>query len=66
MLRSKVQSSVAVRRPWTPADDALLAQLLQEGKDFGEMAARLKRTVASVQRRAGDLRARAAFRKPER
>jgi hypothetical protein len=43
-------------RLWTPADEALLAQLLHEGKDLKIIATQLNRTVASVQRRASDLR----------
>ena len=65
--QSKVQSSIVARR-WTPADEALPAQLLEEGKDLSAIALRMKRTIAAVQRRASDLRARSAFRdsKPER
>ena len=67
MVRLKVQISIPARR-WTPEDEALLAQLLEEGKDLSAIALRMKRTIASVQRRACDLRARSAFRisKPER
>jgi len=57
MARFKVQSSFPARR-WTPEDDALLAELLAEGKDLAAISVRLKRTIASVQRRVGDLRAR--------
>jgi len=56
-----VQSSIVARR-WTPADGALLAQLLEQGKNLAEIAAQLKRTYASVQRRASKVRARSAFR----
>ena len=49
-------------RGWTSEEDALLTQLLAEGKDFGDIALRLKRTIALVQRRAADVRARSAFR----
>jgi len=67
MAGSRVQSSIVARR-WTPDEEALLAQLLKEGKDLNAIALRMKRTIASVQRRACDLRARSAFRisKPER
>ena len=34
----------------------------ERGKDLDEIAARLKRTIASVQRRVSDLRAHSAFR----
>ena len=50
-----VRSSIAARL-WTPEEEALLAQLLAEGKDLERIAAQLKRTIASVQRRATDLR----------
>ena len=57
MARPKVQSSIAARR-WTSEDDALLAQLLEQGEDPNAIAGQLKRTIASVQRRVSDLRAR--------
>jgi hypothetical protein len=50
-----VRSSIAPR-PWTPEEEALLARLLHEGKDPRAIAEELNRTVASVQRRASDLR----------
>ena len=40
----------------------LLDRLFREGKDLDEIAARLERTIASVQRRVSDLRAHSAFR----
>ena len=61
MVRSRVQSSIVARR-WSAEEDALLDQLFREGKDLGVIAARLKRTIASVQRRVSDLRAHSAFR----
>jgi hypothetical protein len=61
MVRSRVQSSIIARR-WSAEEDALLARLFREGKDLDEIAARLKRTIASVQRRVSDLRAQSAFR----
>jgi DNA-binding NarL/FixJ family response regulator len=61
MVRTRVQSSIVARR-WSPEEDALLDRLFREGKDLDEIAARLKRTIASVQRRVSDLRAHSAFR----
>ena len=61
MVRSRVQSSIVARR-WSAEEDALLAQLFREGKDLDEIAVRLKRTIASVQRRVSDLRAHSAIR----
>ena len=52
----------SLRGRWTPDEEALLAQLLQEGKDWPSIAARLKRSIAAVQHHAGLLRARSAFR----
>jgi hypothetical protein len=40
----------------------MLAQLLEQGKDLNAIALRMKRTIASVERRAADLRTRSAFR----
>jgi len=53
---------LASPRRWTPEDDALLVQLLKEGEGWAVIAARLKRTMAAVERRASFLRAQAAFR----
>jgi hypothetical protein len=50
-----VRSSIAPR-PWTPEEEVLLARLLHDGKDPRTIAGELNRTVASVQRRASDLR----------
>jgi hypothetical protein len=52
----------AIPRRWTPDEDALLVQLLEEGEGWPVIAAQLKRTMAAVERRAGFLRARSAFR----
>ena len=49
-------------RHWTPDEEALLEQLLQEGKDLRVIAMRLKRSIAAVQHCAGRLRARSALR----
>jgi len=49
-------------RDWTPDEEALLAQLLQQGKDLRVIAMRLKRSIAAVQHHAGRLRARSALR----
>lgn len=54
-----------VTRRWSPEDDALLKRLLEEGKARPVIAARLKRTIAAVETRAGFLRAQAAFRGPD-
>jgi hypothetical protein len=56
-----VRSSLIVRR-WTPEEDALLVQLLEEGKALPVIAAQLRRTMAACEKRAGFLRARSAFR----
>ncbi len=61
MAGPRVKSSIAARR-WTPEEDAQLAGLLEERKDLAAIALQMKRTFASVQRRAADLRAQAAFR----
>jgi hypothetical protein len=61
MARTRVTSSVAARR-WTAEQDAVLTRLLKEGKDLTAISARMKRTIASLERRARDLRAQAAFR----
>jgi hypothetical protein len=53
---------LAIARRWTPEDDALLVQLLEEAEGWTVIAARLKRTMAAVERRASFLRARSAFR----
>ena len=50
-----VRSSISHR--WTPDEEALLAQLLEEDEDYTEIALRLKRSLAAVQHRAGLLRA---------
>ena len=52
----RVRSSI-VARVWAPEEETLLVQLLSEGKDLSAIAAHLNRTIASVQRRASDLRA---------
>ena len=49
---------------WTPDEEALLAQLLEERKDWPTVAARLKRSITAVQRHSTELRARSAFREP--
>ena len=54
----------SLRGRWTPDEEALLAQLLEERKDWPTVAARLKRSIAAVQRHATELRARSAFREP--
>ena len=54
----------SLRGRWTPDEEALLAQLLEERKDWPAVAARLKRSIAAVQRHATELRARSAFREP--
>ena len=56
MIRSKIAHR------WTPDEEALLEQLLQEGKDWRLIALRLKRSIAAVQHHAGRLRARSALR----
>ena len=53
----------SLRGRWTPDEEALLAQLLEERKDWPAIAARLKRSMAAVQRHA-ELRARTAFGEP--
>jgi hypothetical protein len=50
---------------WKIEDDAVLAQLLEDGKELTEIALQMKRTLAAVRRRAADLRARGAFRTRE-
>ena len=47
---------------WTPDEEALLEQLLVEGKDLRVIAVRLKRSIPVVQHQAGRLRARSARR----
>ena len=37
-----------LRRPWTPQDTALLVQLLREGKDYGQIARKMNRSVETV------------------
>ena len=61
MTGSRVQSSV-VTGLWAPDEEALLVQLLEEGKDLRAVAVRLKRSFAAVQHHAGRLRARSALR----
>ena len=39
---------LAIARRWTPEDDALLVQLLEEGEAWPVIAARLKRTMAAL------------------
>ena len=50
-----VLSSISHR--WMPDEEALLAQLLEEGEDYTEIALRLKRSLAAVRHPAGLLRA---------
>ena len=35
-----------LRRAWTPEDTALLATLLREGKDYGQIARKMNRSSA--------------------
>jgi len=51
MVRSRVQSSIVARR------DGMLKRTL-----LAQLSARLKRTIALVQRRVSDLRAHSTFR----
>ena len=37
-----------LRRAWTPEDTALLANLLQQGKDLDQIARKMKRTTETV------------------
>ena len=37
-----------LRRPWTPEDTTLLVQLLREGKDYGQIARKMNRSVETV------------------
>ena len=55
-----IRSTIAHR--WTPDEEVLLEQLLQEGKDMRVIAMRMKRSIAAVQHHAGRLRARSALR----
>ena len=55
-------STSIVARLWTPNEEALLVELLEEGKDLRAVAVRLKRSPAAVQHHAGRLRARSALR----
>ena len=48
-------------RLWTPNEEALLLELLEEGKDLRAIAVRLKRSTAAVQHHVGRLRARSAL-----
>ena len=63
-------SRPSISRRWTPEEEELLAQLLDQSKSSTAIAARLNRTLGSVERKAYELRARSAFRteqaKPER
>ena len=52
----------AIVRRWTPEEDAVLLQLLEEGKTWPVIAAQIKRTMAACERRASFLRASSAFR----
>ena len=61
MTGSSVQSSI-VTGLWAPDEEALLLELLEEGKDLHAIAVRLKRSLAAVQHHAGRLRARSALR----
>ena len=61
MTGPRVQSSV-VTGLWAPDEEALLVQLLEEGKDLRAIAVRLKRSTAAVQHHIGRLRARSALR----
>jgi len=56
-----VQSSIAPRR-WTPDEETLLLQLLAKGEKSADIAAALKRTSASVDRKASQLRMNARVR----
>jgi hypothetical protein len=47
-------------RRWTPDEEALLSQLLKLGNNSTAIAARLKRTLRAVERKANELRGRAA------
>ena len=64
MTRLRVTSATAARR-WRPAEDALLAKLLEEGKDLGAIAVQLDRTIASVQQRRQEIYARSLKRQVE-
>jgi len=37
-----------LRRAWTPEDTASLAKLLQEGKDYHQIARKMKRSTETV------------------
>ena len=52
----------AIVRRWTPEEDAVLLQLLEEGKTWPDIAGQIKRTMAACERRASFLRASSAFR----
>ena len=50
-----------ISRRWTPEEEALLGQMIEQGKSSTAIAARLKRSIGSVERKAYELRARSAF-----
>jgi hypothetical protein len=45
----------SLKRPWTPEDDQVLAELRNAGRSIRVIAVRLKRTESAVTRRAGRL-----------
>ena len=61
MTGSRVESSI-VTGLWAPDEEALLLELLEEGKDLHAIAVQLKRSTAAVQHHVGRLRARSALR----
>jgi hypothetical protein len=48
---------LSLSRPWTSEDEALLAQLLEQGKTWAEVSVRLRRSTAAIQHHVRERRA---------
>ncbi len=51
MTRERLTRRSPLFRPWTPEEDAVLLEMLRQGKQAGGIAVRLKRSISAIHTR---------------
>ncbi len=66
MTRERLTRRSPLFRPWIPEEDAVLLEMLRQGKQAGGIAVRLKRSISAIHTRRAMLQQGAASTERER